>query len=91
MTATIEHYINDQRVSREGVIVIKAQASRSLEQNKLEAVARLQALVADRRGEQRLREQGGDAGARAVPAPPVIATSAPSALAAPPSSDPQLP
>ena len=40
---------------------------------------------------QRLREQGGDAGARAVPAPPVIATSAPSALAAPPSSDPQLP
>ncbi|MCK6400934.1 MAG: aminoacyl-tRNA hydrolase [Sphaerotilus natans subsp. sulfidivorans] len=37
----------DQRVSREGVIVIKAQASRSLEQNKLEAVARLQALVAE--------------------------------------------
>ena len=37
----------DQRVSRDGVIVIKAQASRSLEQNKLEAVARLQALVAD--------------------------------------------
>ena len=30
----------DQRVSRDGVIVIKAQASRSLEQNKLEAVAR---------------------------------------------------
>ena len=40
---------------------------------------------------QRLREQGGDAGARAVPAPPVIATSAPPALAAPPSSGPQLP
>ena len=37
----------DQRVSREGVIVIKAQASRSLEQNKLKAVARLQALVAE--------------------------------------------
>ena len=37
----------DQRVSRDGVIVIKAQASRSLEQNKLEAVARLQALVAE--------------------------------------------
>ncbi len=37
----------DQRVSRDGVIVIKAQASRSLEQNKLEAVARLQALVVE--------------------------------------------
>ena len=37
----------DQRVSRDGVIVIKAQASRSLEQNKLEAVARLQALAAE--------------------------------------------
>ena len=37
----------DQRGSRDGVIVIKAQASRSLEQNKLEAVARLQALVAE--------------------------------------------
>lgn len=37
----------DQRVSGDGVIVIKAQASRSLEQNKLEALARLQALVAE--------------------------------------------
>ena len=37
----------DQRVSRDGVIVIKAQASRSLEQNKLEAIARLQALVTE--------------------------------------------
>lgn len=37
----------DQRVSGDGVIVIKAQSSRSLEQNKLEAVARLQALVAE--------------------------------------------
>jgi DNA-binding transcriptional LysR family regulator len=37
----------DQRVSRDGVIVIKAQASRSLEQNKLEAVARLQARHPD--------------------------------------------
>lgn len=37
----------DQRVSRDGVIFIKAQASRSLEQNKLEAVARLQALVVE--------------------------------------------
>ena len=39
--------LQDQRVTRDGVIVIKAQASRSLEQNKLEAVARLQALVAE--------------------------------------------
>ncbi|MFM2341219.1 MAG: hypothetical protein RLZZ592_872 [Pseudomonadota bacterium] len=37
----------DHRVSREGVVVIKAQTSRSLEQNKLEAVERLQALVAE--------------------------------------------
>ena len=35
----------DQRVSADGVVVIKAQASRSLEQNKAEALARLQALV----------------------------------------------
>lgn len=38
---------SDQRVSGDGVIVIKAQSSRSLEQNKLEALARLQALVAE--------------------------------------------
>lgn len=35
----------DQRVNTEGVIVIKAQGSRSLEQNKAEALQRLQALV----------------------------------------------
>ncbi len=38
--------IGDQRVSRTGVIVIKAQAHRSLERNRSEAIARLQALVA---------------------------------------------
>ncbi|MDQ5897072.1 MAG: ribosome-associated protein [Pseudomonadota bacterium] len=37
----------DHRVSREGVVVIKAQTSRSLEQNKLEAIARLQSLVTE--------------------------------------------
>jgi ribosome-associated protein len=37
--------LSDQRITLEGVVVIKAQTSRSLEQNKLEAVARLQALV----------------------------------------------
>lgn len=35
----------DRRVSADGVIVIKAQGSRSLEQNKAEALQRLQALV----------------------------------------------
>jgi len=36
----------DQRISSEGVIVIKAQQHRSLEKNRAEALARLQALVA---------------------------------------------
>jgi len=35
----------DQRISEHGVIVIKAQTRRSLEQNKADALARLQALV----------------------------------------------
>lgn len=37
--------LSDQRITTEGVVVIKAQASRSLEQNKAEALQRLQALV----------------------------------------------
>ena len=36
---------SDQRITTEGVIVIKAQTSRSLEQNKSDALARLQAMV----------------------------------------------
>ena len=36
----------DQRISRTGVVVIKAQGHRSLEQNRDEALARLHALVA---------------------------------------------
>jgi len=36
----------DQRISREGVVIIKAQQHRSLEQNRDEALARLHALVA---------------------------------------------
>ena len=36
----------DQRVSRTGIVVIKAQAHRSLERNRAEAIARLQSLVA---------------------------------------------
>jgi ribosome-associated protein len=37
--------LSDTRLTQEGVIVIKAQGSRSLEQNKVEALARLQAMV----------------------------------------------
>ncbi|MBL8388787.1 MAG: aminoacyl-tRNA hydrolase [Hydrogenophaga sp.] len=36
---------SDHRITTEGVIVVKAQTSRSLEQNKAEALARLQAMV----------------------------------------------
>ncbi|MGH6626045.1 MAG: alternative ribosome rescue aminoacyl-tRNA hydrolase ArfB [Burkholderiaceae bacterium] len=37
--------LSDQRITAEGVVVIKAQIHRSQEQNKAEAMARLQALV----------------------------------------------
>lgn len=37
--------LGDQRISREGVIVIKAQTARTQEQNRTAAIARLQALV----------------------------------------------
>ena len=37
---------NDQRISDEGVVVIKAQGHRSLEKNRAEALARLQQLIA---------------------------------------------
>ena len=37
--------LSDQRITADGVVVIKAQASRSLETNKVEALARLQAMV----------------------------------------------
>ena len=39
--------LSDQRINKQGVIVIKAQSSRSLEQNKAEALGRLQAMVAE--------------------------------------------
>ena len=38
--------LGDQRVTRTGVVVIKAQQHRSLEQNRADALARLHALVA---------------------------------------------
>ncbi|QOY93503.1 aminoacyl-tRNA hydrolase [Massilia sp. UMI-21] len=37
--------LRDTRITREGVVNLKAQGSRSLEQNKLDALQRLQALV----------------------------------------------
>src|SRR4030095_7071320 len=37
---------HDSRISADGVVVIKAQTQRSLEKNREEAMARLQALVA---------------------------------------------
>src|SRR5258705_8349186 len=41
-----ERLLRGSRVTREGVVVIKAQQHRSLEQNRAEALARLHALVA---------------------------------------------
>ena len=37
--------INDQRLNNDGVLVIKAQAHRSLEMNRAEAITRLQEIV----------------------------------------------
>lgn len=37
--------LSDQRITKDGVVVLKAQQSRSLEQNKEEALRRLQELV----------------------------------------------
>lgn len=37
--------LSDQRITSEGVVVIKAQTTRSQEQNKQDAIARLQELV----------------------------------------------
>lgn len=38
---------SDQRITKEGVVVIKAQTSRSREHNKAEALARLEELIAE--------------------------------------------
>ena len=38
--------LGDQRISKDGVVVIKAQAFRSLEKNRAEALRRLQDLIA---------------------------------------------
>lgn len=47
--------LSDQRVTKDGVIVIKAQESRSLEQNKADALVRLQELVTEAAHVQRAR------------------------------------
>lgn len=47
--------LSDQRVTKDGVIVIKAQESRSLEQNKVDALTRLQELVTEAAHVQRAR------------------------------------
>ena len=36
----------DQRINRDGVVVIKAQSTRSLEQNRADAIARLREMIA---------------------------------------------
>ena len=46
---------HDQRITKDGVVVIKAQSSRSRDQNKVEAVARLHELIADAAHEHPLR------------------------------------
>ena len=49
LPADVKHRLlarGDKRISRTGVVVIKAQQHRSLELNRAEALARLQALVA---------------------------------------------
>jgi len=38
--------LNDQRITKDGVVVIKAQAHRSLEKNREEALQRLQEMIA---------------------------------------------
>ena len=47
--------LNDQRITKDGVIVIKAQQSRSLEKNKQEALQRLLELVESAAIIQKLR------------------------------------
>lgn len=39
--------LGDQRISKDGTVVIKAQTFRSLDQNRAEALRRLEALLAD--------------------------------------------
>lgn len=47
--------LNDQRISKEGVVIIKAQSYRTLELNKEDALARLQALIVSATKQQKAR------------------------------------
>ncbi|MCX7175090.1 MAG: alternative ribosome rescue aminoacyl-tRNA hydrolase ArfB [Proteobacteria bacterium] len=47
--------LNDQRINSDGVLVIKAQEYRSLEKNRVEALRRLQELIASVASTPRLR------------------------------------
>lgn len=47
--------LSDQRITRDGVIVIKAQKHRTLELNKEDALARLKALIKSAAAEQKAR------------------------------------
>lgn len=47
--------LSDQRITRDGVIVIKAQKHRTLELNKEDALARLKALIKSAAAEQKTR------------------------------------
>jgi len=47
--------LSDQRISKEGVIVIKAQKFRTLELNKEDALERLKALIQDAVKQQKAR------------------------------------
>ncbi|MGP5711761.1 alternative ribosome rescue aminoacyl-tRNA hydrolase ArfB [Vreelandella alkaliphila] len=47
--------LSDQRISKEGVVIIKAQSYRTLELNKEDALARLKALIQSAGKQQKVR------------------------------------
>ncbi|WP_106373489.1 alternative ribosome rescue aminoacyl-tRNA hydrolase ArfB [Vreelandella songnenensis] len=47
--------LNDQRISKEGVVIIKAQSYRTLELNKEDALARLKELIVSATRQQKVR------------------------------------
>jgi len=47
--------LSDQRISKEGIVVIKAQSFRTLEQNKEDALRRLRALIQGAVKQQKVR------------------------------------
>lgn len=47
--------LNDQRISKEGVVIIKAQSYRTLELNKEDALARLKELIVNATKQQKAR------------------------------------